>query len=115
MKKRLHFLLSDISNKQQKDNRDVPHIEIIVKIPYKKAIFNKVKSILNKEKYNVIPKLNRDLCSIVKKEKVVSKLNRTGAVYKIKFKETGCDEVYVGDSKRALYFRINEHEGDVVI
>ena len=62
----------------------------------------------------MIPKLSKDLCSIVKKGKVVSKLNNTGAVYKIKCKETVCDKVYIGESKRALYFRIGEHEGDVL-
>ena len=59
---------------------------------------------MNKEQSNVIPKLNKDVCSIAKKGKVLSKINKTGAVYRIICKQTVCDKVYVRESKRALYF-----------
>ena len=84
--------------------------KVFIKIPFKYGIYNKIKKVLNNDKYKTIPLLNKDLSKFIIKGKINHKLNKTGVVYKIKCKDCNC--VYIGETKRSLFMRINEHKRD---
>ena len=68
----------------------------------------KFKNIFKKYNIQTIPLNNNKLNHIIKlgKDKI-NKLDQTNAVYKLSCKQ--CHSTYIGESKRALRIRINEH------
>lgn len=87
--------------------------KIFVQVPYKIGLYNKIEKVLNKNKYKVIPKLQKDLANIIIKKKIVDKTKKTGVVYKFNCSDKKCEKCYVGETKRSLYMRISEHQYDI--
>ena len=65
---------------------------------------------MDKNQYQVIPLLNQEMQKIVRKGKIDKVENKTGVVYK--FTCNDCPNNYVGETKRPLFMRIEEHTRD---
>ena len=87
--------------------------KIFIQIHYKINLYNKTKKVLNKNRFTVIPKLQKDLAKIIVKKKIVHKTKKTGVVYKFNCTEKTCGKCYVGETKRSFYMRIIEHQRDI--
>ena len=108
--KRRNLLINCDFNTQniQKAKLNVQKNKIFIKVPYKYGLYNKIKKVMDKNKYQVIPSINKDLNKFIKKGKIDFKHNKTVVVYKIKCKD--CPQIYIGKTKRSLYMRISEHQ-----
>ena len=82
-----------------------------MQLPYIKNIYKKLSAIL--KQYNIIsiPLVKKSLNSIIKLGKdVTKKWDRTNIVYKFTCKN--CPAAYIGETKRTLKKRINEHRNN---
>ena len=83
-----------------------------VKIPFVPVLFNNIKNVIKKYKIIPIPGITNKLNKfIIRGKDITYKLENVNTVYK--FKCNNCKYCYVGESKRALYIRLEEHEKDV--
>lgn len=82
-----------------------------ISLPYIPDFFEKTLGSLKKHNIILYPKNTNNLTTIVKKGKDRTELNKeTNVVYKITCKD--CPASYVGQTKRQLQLRINEHKND---
>ena len=78
-------------------------------IPYCNNFYEQCSFIFKKYKINVLPKINKSLQSVIHLGKdPIDKSDLTGVVYK--FRCNLCPASYVGQTKRSLSARINEHK-----
>ena len=78
-------------------------------LPYNVTNFTKLSNIFKKYNISTIPVVNKTLKSIIKLGKdSTNKWEQTNIVYKFNCKN--CTATYIGESKRALRVRINEHK-----
>ena len=99
-----------IDNTHQSNcNKDVYIRMPKLQIPYNQNFFSKCKGILRSFNIIPIPKINKNNQNIVTlgKDKSI-KWDKTGVVYKFNCKN--CPVTYVGETKRSLNIRINEHK-----
>src|SRR5580765_6586553 len=81
-------------------------------IPYCNRYSNDIYRFLRKKKFNVIFTIPKKLNCLIKSGKDILDINKqTGVVYRIKCKM--CDSIYVGQTKRHLGIRINEHRRNI--
>ncbi len=79
-----------------------------ISIPYNKSIFIQFTAFFKKLNIRIIPLMNKKLSSIIKLGKDISdKWESTEVVYTFSCKD--CSACYIGETKRALIKRINEH------
>ena len=77
-------------------------------LPFYNNFYKKCSSIFKKYNINVLPKINKNLQSIIKLGKdPLDKFDSTGVVYK--FHCFNCPASYVGQTKRSLSTRLKEH------
>ena len=81
-------------------------------LPFLKNITPKIQNCFKKFNINLINKTTNKLNSVIKLGKdALEKSEQSGIVYEIGCR--GCDSVYIGQSKRKLNVRVNEHKRDV--
>lgn len=84
-----------------------------IKIPSKINFFKKIKNLFRRYRIGILPILEKNLTSVIKRGKdITKKLDKKCVVYKIPC--YSCNSCYVGQTKRALGVRLNEHKNDVI-
>lgn len=77
-------------------------------IPYIPRLFENISQKMKKYNIRTVPKITSSLNRYVRRGKdSTQKMDQSGVVYKINCKD--CDATYVGETKRKLSTRINEH------
>ena len=104
-----HTRLCKIKQKSQhKDTFTHNRFTSQISLPFTDQ-FDKIASILKPFNFRVLPLVKKSFNSIIKLGKdVTDKWDRTNVVYKFTCKS--CPASYVGETKRALRTRINEHK-----
>ncbi|XP_043469746.1 uncharacterized protein LOC122503318 [Leptopilina heterotoma] len=98
---------SDVNNNNNKTNiySKIPK----VCLPFNEKCFFKLSNILREFNCTSIPLINKNSSSIIKLGKdSTKKWDRTNVVYKFDCKT--CPATYIGETKRSLLTRINEHK-----
>jgi|GEM_PF-1112420 len=110
--KRYAFLMEDLSNNvKEKVSSGCDNLTSILTLPYVRKLSDDVKRIL-KNMVDVRFTLPKKLDSIIRRGKDRLEAGRvTEVVYKIDCKN--CDKVYIGQTKRHLSTRINEHKNNI--
>ena len=102
-----------LQNKPVIFKRNDFHTKTRIRVSYKAALYNKFKNSCKRYNFLPVPYLNKNLSRIVKRGKdVTDKFSVTGVVYRLKC--MNCSASYVGETKRALIDRVNEHRNDVL-
>ena len=100
------------NNNDNKNNKptNIYKQTIKVHIPYiTEHFFLKLSQIFQKYNFSLIPKVCKNLSLIVKLGTgTLDKWNQTYVVYK--FTSKNCPATYIGETKRSLKTRINEHK-----
>jgi len=106
---------SNNKNKNKNKNnkkKDKNNTKYYIKVPFIKNVTPKILSISNKHNFNTIFTMNNKLSNIIKTGKdKIEKWKGSNVVYKINCED--CDASYVGQTKRQLQTRINEHRMDI--
>ena len=109
IRKRLFKIYNVEPMNVQKTVNDKKERFMHVSIPYNSYLFDRLGSLVKKFNITFIPLVNKKLTNIIKKGKDKTKiLDNTNVVYKIKC--TSCPSIYIGETKRCLSIRINEHK-----
>ena len=93
------------NHKNTQDYSRLPKIQI----PYSHNFYKKYKGILKEFNIIQIPKIDKNCQNIVTlgKDKT-NKFEKTGVIYKFQCKN--CPSTYIGETKRALKIRLDEHK-----
>jgi len=103
----LKYKKTDNSRNNEENNK-----KYFIKIPFIENITPEILNISKKHKFNTIFTIDNRLSSIIKTGKdKIDKMNCSNVVYKITCKD--CDASYVGQTKRQLHTRLNEHKLDI--
>ena len=110
---KIKYCSSDNNNSNKKKNSKPTYIyrqTTKVHIPYmNEKIFLKISQIFQKCNFSSIPKVDINLSPIVKLGKdPLNKCDQTNVAYKFTCKN--CPTTYIGETKRSLKTRINEHK-----
>lgn len=111
---RVYKLQHSTCNENQDTNEvsTVNSKENYIIIPYCNRYSNDIYRFLRKKKFNVLFTIPKKLNCLIKSGKDILDTNKqTGVVYQIKCKM--CDSIYVGQTKRHLGVRINEHRRNI--
>lgn len=112
VKKRINKLNSDRDQNNNNCNTPINNRNNAlprISIPYIKPCYNRISNALKQMQIRTIPKINRNLSHVIKKGKDKSeKAKQNNVVYKLNCND--CDVVYVGQSKRAISVRVDEHK-----
>ncbi|WP_219822731.1 hypothetical protein, partial [Enterobacter cloacae complex sp. 4DZ3-17B2] len=83
-----------------------------LQIPYTKHIYESIENSFRNTNIKIVPSLRNNLSAIIQKGKdKLQKMDTHNTVYCIKCMD--CDASYVGESKRTLKTRINEHQRNI--
>ena len=83
-----------------------------IRIPFKKPIYNKLSNICHRFGFIPIAQMRDKLSCVIKRGKDTTKtLDKPNVVYKLKCDT--CTASYIGETKRALMFRVEEHKRDI--
>ena len=99
-------------NKQRLENTSDTQPKTTIAIPLRNNFYKKCSNILSKYNIRTTPLINNKLNNIIRlgKEKL-EKMDTCGVVYKIDC--MSCQATYIGETKRSLKTRINEHKKDL--
>ena len=109
--KRLNYLKYNYNNDNENTRNTIDFDENII-LPYYSTLSERLEQNLKKHDKKVIYKINNMLNHIIKKGKDKLNSNRNqNIVYKINC--INCNACYIGETKRVLEKRINEHKNDI--
>jgi predicted GIY-YIG superfamily endonuclease len=80
----------------------------VIAIPYVAGISEKIRLIFRKFDYNIVFKKGKNLKSFYNLNTNINKLDKVNVVYNIECND--CNAIYVGNTKRKLSTRLNEHK-----
>ena len=95
------------SNLQTDSNNSEFDMTKVIAIPYYRNISENIRKILGKHEIKVVFRKGTTIRSMLNNCKKPL-LDKSGSVYKLSC--NNCDAVYIGQTKRKLKFRVNEHK-----